>query len=88
MTRKSESSSDQFLECPSLQPESEPGSESRAGRKLLDATVNVKALENLTSRKIRVTPETRVELQLDGDPIGLIAEVEFEAISRAVSVRS
>ena len=60
----------------------------RAGRKLLDATANVKTLENLTSRKIRVTPESRVELQLDGDPIGLVAEVEFEAISRAVSVRS
>lgn len=60
----------------------------RAGRKLLDATANVKTLENLTSKKIRVTPESRVELQLDGDAIGVIQEVEFEAIARAVSVRS
>ncbi|MEN9343005.1 MAG: hypothetical protein RIR24_592 [Actinomycetota bacterium] len=60
----------------------------KAGRKLLDATANVKTLENLTSRKIRVTPESRVELQLDGDPIGIIVEAEFEAVSRAVSVRS
>lgn len=60
----------------------------RAGRKLLDATANVKTLENLTSKKIRVTPESRVELQLDGDAIGVVQEVEFEAIPRAVSVRS
>jgi diacylglycerol kinase family enzyme len=60
----------------------------RAGRKLLDATANVKTLENLTSKKIRVTPESRVELQLDGDAIGVVQEVEFEAIARAVSVRS
>ena len=60
----------------------------RAGRKLLDATANVKTLENLTSKKIRVTAESRVELQLDGDAIGVVQEVEFEAIARAVSVRS
>lgn len=60
----------------------------RAGRKLLDATANVKTLENLTSRKIRVIPEDRVGLQLDGDAIGIIAEVDFEAIPRAVIVRS
>lgn len=60
----------------------------RAGRKLLDATANVKTLENLTSKKIRVTPEDLVELQIDGDAIGFIKEVEFESIARAVSVRS
>jgi diacylglycerol kinase family enzyme len=60
----------------------------RAGRKILDATANVKTLENLTSKKIRVTPEDLVELQIDGDAIGFIKEVEFESIARAVSVRS
>jgi diacylglycerol kinase (ATP) len=60
----------------------------RAGRKLLDATANVKTLENLTSKKIRVTPENSVELQIDGDAIGFVKEVEFESIARAVSVRS
>jgi diacylglycerol kinase family enzyme len=60
----------------------------RAGRKLLDATANVKTLENLTSKKIRVTPEGLVELQIDGDAIGRIKEVEFESIARAVNVRS
>jgi diacylglycerol kinase family enzyme len=54
----------------------------------LDATANVKTLENLTSKKIRVMPEELVELQIDGDAIGLIKEAEFESISRAVSVRS
>lgn len=60
----------------------------RAGRKLLDATANVKTLENLTSKKIRVRPEDLVELQIDGDAVGLIKEVEFESVPRAVSVRS
>lgn len=60
----------------------------RAGRKLLDATANVKTLENLTSKKIRVRPEDLVELQIDGDAVGRIKEVEFESVPRAVSVRS
>lgn len=60
----------------------------RAGRKLLDATANVKTLENLAGKKIRVLPEENVELQLDGDAIGVILEVEFEVQPRAISVRS
>ena len=60
----------------------------RAGRKLLDATANVKTLENLAGKKIRVLPESEVALQLDGDAIGLIEEVEFEVKPRAISVRS
>jgi diacylglycerol kinase family enzyme len=60
----------------------------RAGRKLLDATANVKTLENLAGKKIRVLPEEKVELQLDGDAVGVIHEVEFEVQPRAISVRS
>ena len=60
----------------------------RVGRKLLDATANVKTLENLAGKKIRVLPEDEVALQLDGDAIGLIQEVEFEVKPRAISVRS
>ena len=60
----------------------------RAGRKLLDATANVKTLENLAGKKVRVLPEEKVELQLDGDAIGIIHEVEFETIPRAIIVRS
>jgi diacylglycerol kinase family enzyme len=61
---------------------------SRAGRKLLDATADVKTLENMTGKKIRVQPDDPIELQLDGDAIGVIAEVEFESKPRAVLIRS
>ena len=61
---------------------------SRVGRKLLDATADVKTLENLAGKKIRVIPDEPIELQLDGDAIGVIAEVEFEVKPRAILVRS
>ena len=61
---------------------------SRVGRKLLDATADVKTLENMTGKKIRVQPDEPVELQLDGDAIGFISEVEFESKPRAVLIRS
>lgn len=60
----------------------------RIGRKLLDATANVTTLENLTGRKVRVTPAKPVHLQLDGDPFGEVLEVEFEVLPRAISVRA
>lgn len=59
----------------------------RFGRKLLDATANVKTLENLSGRKVRVTPTHPVHLQLDGDAFGPVLEVEFEVVPRAISVR-
>ena len=59
----------------------------RMGRQLMDATANVKTLENLSGAKIRVIPERPVHMQLDGDPLGLIAEVEFEVQPRAVTFR-
>lgn len=59
----------------------------RIGRKLLDATANVKTLENLSGRKVRVTPTHPVHLQLDGDAFGPVLEVEFEVMPRAISVR-
>ncbi|MFM6977186.1 MAG: diacylglycerol/lipid kinase family protein [Micrococcales bacterium] len=61
---------------------------SRVGKQLLDATANVKTLENMSGVKIRVAPAVDTELQLDGDVIGKISEVEFEAQPRAVVVRS
>ncbi len=60
---------------------------SRIGRKLLNATANVKALENLSGRKIRVVPTRPVELQIDGDTFGKVLEVEFEILPRALSLR-
>lgn len=61
---------------------------SRVGKQLLDATANVKTLENMSGVKIRVAPLADTELQLDGDVIGKISEVEFVAQPRAVIVRS
>lgn len=60
----------------------------RVGKQLLDATANVKTMENMAGKKIRVSPATETELQLDGDVIGTISEVEFVAKPRAVVVRS
>ncbi|MDE2592086.1 MAG: hypothetical protein KGL41_04455 [Actinomycetales bacterium] len=59
----------------------------RIGRKLLDATANIKTLENMSGRKVRVTPTHPVHLQLDGDGFGEVLEVEFEVMPRAMSVR-
>ena len=59
----------------------------RIGRKLLEATANVKTLENMTGRKVRVTPSNPLHLQLDGDAFGEVLEVEFEVLPRAISVR-
>ena len=61
---------------------------SRVGKQLLDATANVKTIENMAGEKIRVAPSQDTELQLDGDVIGKISEVEFLAQPRAVVVRS
>ena len=61
---------------------------SRVGKQLLDATANVKTLENMSGVKIRVAPAVDTELQLDGDVIGKISEVEFVAQPRAVVIRS
>jgi diacylglycerol kinase family enzyme len=59
----------------------------RIGRQLMDATANVKTLENLTGAKIRVMPEREVPLQLDGDAIGLVTEAQFEVVPKAITFR-
>ena len=59
----------------------------RIGRQLMDATANVKTLENLTGSKIRVTPDRPVHLQLDGDMFGLVSEVQFEVVPKAITFR-
>jgi diacylglycerol kinase family enzyme len=61
--------------------------ENRQLRHLIDQTADVKTLENLSGKKIRVTPENPVFIQLDGDPMGSILEAEFEVQPRAVTVR-
>ena len=61
--------------------------ENRQLRHLIDATADVKTLENLNGKKIRVTPDNPVFIQLDGDPMGVALEVEFEVQPRAVTIR-
>lgn len=59
----------------------------KIGRQLMDATANVKTLENLTGSRIRVQPERPVHLQLDGDVYGIVSEAEFSVVPRAITVR-
>ena len=58
-----------------------------AGRRLMDATANVKTIENLSGQRIEVLPERPVDMQLDGDPIGSVTEVEFSVMPSALRVR-
>jgi diacylglycerol kinase (ATP) len=57
------------------------------GRQLMDATANVKTIENLTGSRIRVQPERPVHLQLDGDVLGQVIEVEFVVVPKAITFR-
>jgi diacylglycerol kinase family enzyme len=59
----------------------------KIGRQLMDATANVKTLENLTGSRVRVQPERAVHLQLDGDVLGMVSEAEFVIVPRAITVR-
>lgn len=59
----------------------------KIGRQLMDATANVKTLENLTGSRIRVQPERPVHLQLDGDVFGIVSEAEFVVVPRAITFR-
>ncbi|MEY3971856.1 MAG: hypothetical protein RLY84_249 [Actinomycetota bacterium] len=56
------------------------------GRKWMDATANVKTLENLSSSRIRIRPHHPAPIQLDGDPMGEVVEVEFSLRQKALKV--
>jgi len=56
------------------------------GRKIMDATADLKSLEYLRGRKIKVESESECTLQIDGDPIGEVKEVSFEVIPKALVV--
>jgi diacylglycerol kinase family enzyme len=56
------------------------------GRKWMDATANVKTLENLSSARIRIRPHHPAPIQLDGDPMGDVIEVEFSIKQKALRV--
>jgi diacylglycerol kinase family enzyme len=57
------------------------------GRRWMDATANLKTFENLNGSHIHVVSEKPVDIQLDGDPLGKIVRVDFNAVPRALSVR-
>lgn len=56
------------------------------GRKWMDLTANVKTLENLSSSRIRIRPHNPALMQLDGDVIGEIVEVDFSLKQKALRV--
>ncbi|MFM1845417.1 MAG: hypothetical protein RI917_735 [Actinomycetota bacterium] len=56
------------------------------GRKWMDATANVKTLENMRSPQIRIRPHHPAPIQLDGDPMGEVIEVEFSIKRKALRI--
>ncbi len=56
------------------------------GRKIMDATADLKSLEYLRGKKIKVESETKCTLQVDGDPIKSVNQVSFEVIPKALLV--
>lgn len=56
------------------------------GRKWMEATANVKTLENLSGERIRIRPHQAAPMQLDGDPIGDVVEADFSIRSRAIKI--
>lgn len=57
------------------------------GRKWLDLTANLKTIENLHGSRIRVRPHSPASMQLDGDPIGEVLEVDFRVLPKALILR-
>ena len=47
------------------------------GRKWLDATANVKTLENFKGQRISITPNNPAPFQIDGDPLFEVTHAEF-----------
>ena len=56
------------------------------GRRWMDDRANVKTLENLSSPRIRIRPHNPASMQLDGDPLGEIIEVDFSLRERGLRV--
>ncbi|MFM1951069.1 MAG: hypothetical protein RL418_756 [Actinomycetota bacterium] len=57
------------------------------GRKWLDATANLKTMENLNGSRIRIRPHSPCPMQLDGDVIGEVVEVDFSVAPNALKIR-
>ena len=57
------------------------------GRKWMDQTANLKTIENLGGARIRVKPHHPSPLQLDGDVIGEVLEVDFSLKHKVLRIR-
>jgi diacylglycerol kinase family enzyme len=57
------------------------------GRKFLDATANLKTMENLNGARIRIRPSSPSPMQLDGDVMGEVLEVNFCLKPKGLVVR-
>lgn len=57
------------------------------GRKWMDQTANLKTIENLGGSRIRVKPHHLSPLQLDGDVIGEVLEVDFSLKHKVLRIR-
>jgi diacylglycerol kinase family enzyme len=53
----------------------------------MDQTANLKTIENLGGSRIRVKPHHPSPLQLDGDVIGDVLEVDFSLKEKGLIVR-
>ena len=56
------------------------------GRRWLDATANVKTLENFKGMRISLTPSSPAPLQIDGDPIFEVTHAEFTLKPRGLRI--
>lgn len=56
------------------------------GRKWLDATANLKTLENLNGSVIEITPATPTLIQLDGDPLFKVKSARFSLKPKALRI--
>ena len=56
------------------------------GRKWLDATANLKTLENLKGSVIEITPATPTLIQLDGDPMFKVVKAKFSLMPKALRI--
>ena len=56
------------------------------GRRWLDATANVKTLENFNGTRISMTPSSPALMQLDGDPMFEVTHAEFTLIPKGLRI--
>ncbi|MEY3561874.1 MAG: hypothetical protein RL068_1026 [Actinomycetota bacterium] len=54
------------------------------GRKWMDSTANLKTMENLGGSRVRLKPHSPSPMQLDGDVIGEVVEVDFSIKPKAL----